>query len=985
MVSVMGKRKKMPTTLGINSATGIIMIAPEKLRDGPEQTWTAEKMTHYSIEGKHVFLELVRPSKSIDFHAGAKDTAYEIVSVLGELAGAVRAEGLREVIAAGSGQSQRMGKMLYDFMAQGDDEVTVAVDDEVILLDDKTSEEWWKVRRIRNGKEGVVPSSYVEITGTVDSSSSMAGVNAAKSQVEQNRLEEERMAKESLKVAREEDARGSEVGPGVRLPERGSSLMAGDSSNNHGQRRGNAQSDNSNSRSKSSEYFPALGADRSWTLLTRTEPDPKKVRTWTDRSKTFKVEAQFLGLKDGKINLHKTNGIKIAVPVDKMAVEDLEYVERITGESLDEDKPLGSRKRNIGSQSTSASRGNAGATIEHPKVPEYDWFQFFLSCEVAVGLCENYSQTFNRGSMDESVLPDVDSTVLRSMGIREGDIIKIMRYLDKKYGRVGGKRNLDTPDGDSPGGLFSGPGGALRNNTRKGRPAPAVQTNDVVDPKAFSQDTPKSEAPKSAAHDGVPTPLATAPVPEKKDVVRAGFDDDAWSVKPAASQPPQTATPATTAPAPAPSQPALTGSMQELTLLTQPLQPTKVAPPPQPVVTKPPEQQGPPPVTPSIFQGIGNQQTGLPAPQQNIARQRPAPPPFQNQGGLIPPAPSRPLSAPHANQPSGFPLPPLQAQSTGIQSSSGFQQIAPPGQSLDELRLRQQYAAMNPPQNMNMNMGLMPQPTGFQYNGLQQPNQQQPNQQQPNGFQYPMQTGMPQQISPMQQPPMNQLPFQQQQPQPTGFQNQSPFGQQAPPQFPQPTGVNAFLQPALQPTPTGIQQNPGFASTFTPPPVPPMPPQLPVPAPLTPQKTGPAPPVRFGVNPDAKKLAPQPTGRRANLSQASKLFHFILFALGYNDMCTCGDLTRCRSSSKPVRVLDPGPGVALRRGMSCMRPCLFDAVLPPAFLLFYLYFSLPLLFPCRLKRAKWKCGNRIEKSNQCCTLSPSNKNEVTFSERASDA
>jgi actin cytoskeleton-regulatory complex protein SLA1 len=255
MVSVMGKRKKMPTTLGINSATGVIMIAPEKARDGPEQTWTAEKMTHYSIEGKHIFLELVRPSKSIDFHAGAKDTAYEIVSVLGELAGAVRAEGLREVLLAGSGQSQKKGQILYDFMAQGDDEVTVAVGDEIILLDDIKSDEWWKVRRLRNGKEGVVPSSYVEITGTVDVPSATTGINAGKSTAEQNRLEEERLAKESLKAAREEDERASEVGPGMRLPERGSSLMAGDSGNDHGQqRRGHAQSDSRSRPSKSSEY-----------------------------------------------------------------------------------------------------------------------------------------------------------------------------------------------------------------------------------------------------------------------------------------------------------------------------------------------------------------------------------------------------------------------------------------------------------------------------------------------------------------------------------------------------------------------------------------------------------------------------------------------------------------------------------------------------------------------------------------------------------
>jgi len=53
-----------------------------------------------------------------------------------------------------------------------------------------------------------------------------------------------------------------------------------------------------------------------------------------------------------------------------------------------------------------------------------------------------------------------------------------------------------------------------------------------------------------------------------------------------------------------------------------------------------------------------------------------------------------------------------------------------------------------------------------------------------------------------------------------------------------------------------------------PPPVPPMPQQAP--APLLPQKTGPPPPVRFGVKPDAKKLAPQPTGKRANLAAASE-------------------------------------------------------------------------------------------------------------------
>lgn len=273
MVSVMGKRKKMPTTLGINLKTGVILIAPERATDGPSQEWSADRMTHYSREGKHVFMELVRPSKSVDFHAGAKDTAEEIVSALGELAGAVRAEGLREVIEAGTGRGgQRKGVVLYDFMAQGDDEVTVASGDEVIIIDDTNSEEWWHVRRIKNGKEGVVPGSYVEITGNLSSVTSPTALSHTpthmlakngKSFAKQNRLDEERLTKEAVKAAaaaEKKEGKRSEVGPGMRLPERNSSLSASNSNiEGHQQRskRENGQRDASGSSksSKSSKFF----------------------------------------------------------------------------------------------------------------------------------------------------------------------------------------------------------------------------------------------------------------------------------------------------------------------------------------------------------------------------------------------------------------------------------------------------------------------------------------------------------------------------------------------------------------------------------------------------------------------------------------------------------------------------------------------------------------------------------------------------------
>jgi hypothetical protein len=183
------------------------------------------------------------------------------------------------------------------------------------------------------------------------------------------------------------------------------------------------------------------------------------------------------------------------------------------------------------------------------------------------------------------------------------------------------------------------------------------------------------------------------------------------------------------------------------------------------------------------------------------------------------------------------------------------QQIAPPGQSLNDItqvRLQQQYAQQLQAQQMQA-MPMMAQPTGAPMmpmaTGLPPPGFGQPQ------FMQPMMTGMP--------------PQQMMQAQPTGFT--AGFGGPVPPGVP----VNAFLPPALepqrtgmppmQPQPTGMGFTQGFGNAGMPPQQQPAPMQ-----PLVPQQTGPPPPVRFGVNPEANKLAPQPTGRRANLAQASK-------------------------------------------------------------------------------------------------------------------
>lgn len=50
---------------------------------------------------------------------------------------------------------------LYDFLAQGDDELSVA-EGEALWVIEQDGDEWWKCRNASGG-EGVVPASYVEV------------------------------------------------------------------------------------------------------------------------------------------------------------------------------------------------------------------------------------------------------------------------------------------------------------------------------------------------------------------------------------------------------------------------------------------------------------------------------------------------------------------------------------------------------------------------------------------------------------------------------------------------------------------------------------------------------------------------------------------------------------------------------------------------------------------------------------------------------
>jgi hypothetical protein len=187
-------------------------------------------------------------------------------------------------------------------------------------------------------------------------------------------------------------------------------------------------------------------------------------------------------------------------------------------------------------------------------------------------------------------------------------------------------------------------------------------------------------------------------------------------------------------------------------------------------------------------------------------------------------------------------------------------QVALPGQSLGDIaqaRLQQQYTAQLQQLQPAVTGYIGGQPQGvpsYPAGIIGQPQ-----------FMHPMMTGVSG-ASPFADP-SRQSQFSPIQAQQTGYQTGYPTGYTSgPSMFPHgmvaTSNVNSFLAQPLEPQRTGIQglqpQQTGMTggSSFT--------------QPLQPQKTGPPPPVRFGITSDSKKLTPQPTGRRANLSQASE-------------------------------------------------------------------------------------------------------------------
>lgn len=630
------RKRKKKGTLGVGNSQIVWSCEADRVirhfkhllnKKTPVQTWPITSLIEYNTEKKHLFIELSSPPKpaSFHFHAESRAIASEISDAIGEIAGATRAPGLREVAAASgdplpplpetSALAQRhkredsddlpiddgikRGVMLYDFDAQGDDELNARQDQIVEILDD-SHEEWWKCKA--GSREGVVPASYVEVIKTRPASKNQSPKDTT------------------------------------------SSGLASLGSSSHPRKKVSISS------GSPTQQQPAAQRNLS-------KPDISKVRTWTDRTGSFRVEAQFLGLSDDKIQLHKLNGVKISVPLSKMSEADVRYVEKLTGRNSSPPPP----------------KPPPDSEKPKPRRIEFDWFSFFLESGVDYNVCQRYAAAFERDQMDESVLPDINIETLRTLGIREGDILRIMKRLDDKFGRTSSRKKVvrfggeEVVEGDEKDDLSdvvkitrpterqeslfsSGPGGALRNNTtRRGRPTTGKSAPEEVDGTLLSTPLEKEE-PEVERHGVRPLrvpPSRLANFQEQPKPSGEGFEDDAWAVKEKPARQPQR-------------QPQQSPVVQSPTSLTGPLAGSAIH---ELASINPPNvgQTLPPPLQPQT------------SPVTIQFNPRPTAPPVVNRPSSVPPTQTAPQLQPLQQHHTGVPTQPhltgtTPAQAAGVPS-----------------------------------------------------------------------------------------------------------------------------------------------------------------------------------------------------------------------------------------------------------------------------------------------------------------------------
>lgn len=819
-VTDIDQKKKRKGTLGIGN--GALIFASESDKTGVQQYSLSKVRVIGTEKGKHLILQCDNEERH--FQVASKDLDEMVTKIeQGHQALSIQAPNptpapskmkglaspttsltpsLRPPSAMAnpdrpSGQNARkvsfaepVGKpatALYDFDAQGDDELTVQEGERLYVLDDTSDDDWWKCSRMSNGEEGVVPATYIDTDEGQPSGNPEAAdaamTAAAADEAKRRRVQEEEDARLAQQLADQEDSDYHRANARVadrklivareaeqnKLLEAEAAARRKRESEARSTQRREAERAMTNPGLATGPMPPKLTARPDSAQGHRSQyggPSPPKrpesapregktkpqgqIRTWRDRTGQFKVEAEFRGLQNGKIRLHKLNGVIIEVPLSKMSNEDVIWLEGATGRSLrsvdPDDLPLAKLavKNSSGPSGTSKpSSSTSAATSKRPSGPAKkptDWFDFFLSAGCDLDDCTRYATNFERDRIDESLLTELEPATMRNLGLREGDVIRVRKHIKTKYGSSSSgsgnpqdeqirkdeelARQLSGQNPSSGHNIFtSGPNGSLKT-TRRGRPTPNRTGSSAVDLDSLTTARERlSEAPPPpAAPDYLVEPVSEPANPSAK-LASSGFDDDAWTVRPNSTTPQvsQSTTPShdpvpASSPAPAPA-PAPTLLIETETPQTSAPQTSLTDQIFEKIMNHGQQARAPvsaPPAPPSLGQApsmMVSQPTGF---NPNGPR-----------GPLAPVASNAPLLNPLIPTNTGMtgfiPTRPIQSQPTGfVPQQQHMQPNMMTGMSSQPNALAMQPTGMGPPSMMGngslqpQGMGMMqPQATGM--------------------------------------------------------------------------------------------------------------------------------------------------------------------------------------------------------------------------------------------------------------------------------
>ncbi|KAJ2742264.1 cytoskeletal protein binding protein, partial [Coemansia sp. BCRC 34301] len=322
--------------------------------------------------------------------------------------------------------SQEHAVILYEFSSDDPEELTVSEGDRVLVLD-KSDPEWWQVQLSPpHGRAGLVPASYIEVQSASLRASFDAdyGLPAAPAKVESTPPLPTR-----TETVRRAASQAHMTAPAQPVLAPVATYAAPNQTSSRGEtppasRRAPSDSDNmplhllqlrQAQQAEQSAAAPAPVLDG---------PDMSKVRTWTDGSGAYTVDAQFLSLDpDGQVHLHKINNKKITVDLAKFSAEDRLYVEGVTGTSIPPAmpaKPKTARQR----QQESARKHPERRPINY----DFDWFDYFtLKSGVSADNALKYATSFVAERLDDESIPEITAETMRTLGVKPADIPKIQR------------------------------------------------------------------------------------------------------------------------------------------------------------------------------------------------------------------------------------------------------------------------------------------------------------------------------------------------------------------------------------------------------------------------------------------------------------------------------------------------------------------------------------------------------------------------------